>query len=293
MLRPAEAAIVKECASRFLAGESLRSITRGLNERGVPAAQGGRWAEASLRRMLASGRISGERDHHGEVVAAAEWSAIITPEQGRQIRALLADPSRRTSREPRTYLLTGVLTCGVCGARLVARPRAGGQKRYSCTKQAGGCGGIAIKAEEVEVFVAEAVLHRVDSAEVAATVAGRPKQPDAQRWYEQLEQDQAQLEQLATAHGEKQISFQEWLAARKPIEQRITTARKQLAKVTRANALDAYVGKGDELRRDWSLLDMSQQHSIVAAVVDHVAVGPAKRGYNRFDESRLTPIWRP
>lgn len=293
-VRPSEAAIVKDCAKRLLAGESLRSITRTLNEQGVPAAQGGLWSEGSLRRMLGSARISGEREHHGEVVAVAEWPAIIAPEQGRQIRAVLADPSRRTSREPRTYLLTGLLTCGLCGARLVPRPRAGGQRRYSCTKQAGGCGGIAVKAEDVEALIVEAVLHRVDSPQVAAAVAGRPKQPDAQRWYEQLEQDQAQLEQLATAHGEKQITFQEWLAARKPIEQRISTARKQLAKVTRASALDGYAGKGDELRRDWGALDLSQQHSVVEAVVDHVAVGPAPvRGRNRFDESRLTPVWRP
>jgi hypothetical protein len=47
------------------------------------------------------------------------------------------------------------------------------------------------------------------------------------------------------------------------------------------------------LRADWDSLDLSQQHAIVAAVVDSVVVGPARRGYNRFDESRLTPVWRP
>ncbi len=83
------------------------------------------------------------------------------------------------------------------------------------------------------------------------------------------------------------------LAAKKPIEQRITTARKQLAKTTRASALDAFVGKGEELREQWGSLDLSQQHSIVKAVVDHVVVGPGRRGYNRFDPSRLRPVWRP
>lgn len=292
-LVPAEAAIVQECAELFLAGQSLRSMTAKLNARAVPAAGGGSWSEASLRRILKSGRISGERDHHGEVKGPAEWPAIITPEQGRQIRAMLSDPSRRTSKAPRSYLLTGILTCALCEQKLVARPRAGGQRRYACSKQAGGCGGIAIKADEVEQFVTEALLHRVDSPEVAAAVEGRPKEPGAQRWYEQLEVDRAQLEQLATAHGEKQISFQEWLAARKPVEQRISEARKQLAKASRASALDQYVGKGAELLRDWALLDLSQQHAIVAAVVERVVVGRGRRGYNRFDESRLTPVWRP
>jgi hypothetical protein len=80
----------------------------------------------------------------------------------------------------------------------------------------------------------------------------------------------------------------EWKAARKPIDQRATAARKQLAKVTHGGLLDSYVGHSDRLRADWDALDLSQQHAIVAAVVDSVQVGPARRGYNRFDESRLT-----
>ncbi len=83
------------------------------------------------------------------------------------------------------------------------------------------------------------------------------------------------------------------MAARKPIEHRLTAARKQLAKVSRSNVLDAHIGNGDGLRAEWDALDFSQQHAIVAAVVDSVVVGPARRGYNRFDESRLTPVWRP
>jgi hypothetical protein len=73
----------------------------------------------------------------------------------------------------------------------------------------------------------------------------------------------------------------------------MTLARRQLARATRASALDQYVGRGDELREQWDSLDLSQQHAIVAAVVAHIVVGPGRRGYNRFDESRLRPVWRP
>ncbi|HEU5405534.1 MAG TPA: recombinase family protein, partial [Gaiellaceae bacterium] len=37
-LRPAEAAVVAECAKRLLAGEPVRSIAQDLNERAIPAA---------------------------------------------------------------------------------------------------------------------------------------------------------------------------------------------------------------------------------------------------------------
>lgn len=295
-LRPAEAAIVSECAKRLLAGEPVRSITRNLNERGVPTSTGGQWSPQSLRRMLQSARISGQREHHGEIVATAEWPAIVSVEDGVAIRALLANPERRTNKAARRYLLGGLLACSHCGERLVARPRSGGQRRYACAKGVGfaGCGRTYITAEDVERFVTEAILHRLDSAELQRAVERKQKaQPDAQRWWQEAEAAQAQLDELAEVYGQRGISMQEWMAARKPIEHRLTAARKQLAKVSRSNVLDAYIGNGDGLRAEWDALDLSQQHAIVAAVVDSVVVGPARRGYNRFDESRLTPVWRP
>jgi DNA invertase Pin-like site-specific DNA recombinase len=294
-IRPAEAAIVKECSRRVRAGESLRSITIDLNRRGEPAAGGGQWSPQSLRRMLRSPSISGQREHKGEIVATAEWPAIITPAETAEIRALLDDPARRTNRGVRRYLLAGLLACSHCGERLVARPRAGGQRRYACAKGPGfsGCGKTYINADDVERFVTDAVLDRLDSAELADALEGRRRDaPDSERWWEEAEAAQAQLDELATVYGEKQITMPEWLAARRPIEQRLTDARKQLARQTRSTVLDQYAGNGKALRDDWHSLDLSQQHAIVAAVIERVVVGPGRPGYNRFDESRLTAFWR-
>ena len=57
----------------------------------------------------ASARISGQREHNGEIVATAEWAAIITPAETVQIRAKLAEPERRTNKAARRYLLGGLL----------------------------------------------------------------------------------------------------------------------------------------------------------------------------------------
>jgi hypothetical protein len=62
--------------------------------------------------------------------------------------------------------------------------------------------------------------------------------------------------------------------------------------VSRTNVVDRYIRNSDTLRGEWDD-DLSQQHTIIATVVDSVVVGPARPGYNRFDESRLTPLWRP
>jgi site-specific DNA recombinase len=294
-IRPAEAMIVKKCARWFLAGQSIRSICAELNAQGVPAASGGEWSPSSLRRILDSPRIAGQREHKGEIVGKAEWRGIISKADSVKIRARLADPERRTNKSARKYLLGHLLTCSLCGEYLVARPRAGGQPRYACAKGPGfsGCGHTYIAAEPVEALIAEAVLHRLDSPQLARALSGRrAAEPDAERWQAEADAEQAQLDELARLYGERQIGTNEWLKARKPIEKRLTAARKQLGKVSRTTVLDGFVGNAAALREQWASLDLTRQHAIVEAVLAHVVVGPGRRGYNRFDESRLRPVWR-
>jgi len=92
--------------------------------------------------------------------------------------------------------------------------------------------------------------------------------------------------------GNRDISCDEWLAARKPVDARIATTRKKLSRVTTTTVLDGYVGNGESLRSDWGRLDLTKQHAIVAAVLDHAVIASAVRGRNTFDENRVTPVWK-
>lgn len=293
-LRASEAAIVRECARRFLAGESIRSIAADLNERAVPTVSGGEWSPQTLRRMLGSARIAGQREHKGEIVAKAKWKAIISKTDSARIRAKLADPERRTNKSARRYLLVRLLKCGLCGEYLVSRPRSDGQRRYACAAGPGfsGCGHLYVTAAEVEAWVLDACFYRLDSPDLVAAINGAADDPEAERWQQEADDAEAQLQELATAYAAREIGMAEWRTARVPIEQRRTHARKQLAKATRTTVLDGYVGNAARLRAEWGALDLTRQHAIVAALVDHVTVASGRRGYNRFDESRLRPFWR-
>jgi len=148
----------------------------------IETVSGKPWSAQTLRRLLLSARISGQREHHGEIVADAKWPAIITREQTARIRGLLDDPSRQAVRAPRRYLLKGLLRCDACGAALVSRPRDDGSRRYVCARgpQYHGCGRTYVVAEPLEQFVTEAVLWRLDTPERRAGAApptgrGRPR----------------------------------------------------------------------------------------------------------------------
>lgn len=293
-IEPAEAAAIREAVARLRAGDSLRGIATDWNERGIRTVRGGPWKVQVLRRMLASARISGQREYKGEIVARGAWERIITPDDTARVRAILAGATRTTTRTIRRYLLSGGLVrCGVCESVLVARPRQDGTRRYVCAKGPGlpGCGKVAIVAEPLERFIEAAVLYRLDTPELIAALEGATP-PDDEGERANLAADRAQLEELASAYGEKLITFPEYLAARKPIEARIEAAKRALARLNRTEAVTSYVGTAGALRGAWADLPLTRQRAIVAAILDRVVVTPAARGRNRFDPDRLEPVWR-
>ena len=295
-VEPTEAAAIREAVARVRAGDSLRAIASDWNARGITAVRGGAWSNQVLRRMLLSPRLSGQRAYQGEIVAQGEWESILTPDDTSQLSAILGDPARLTRRTVRRYLLSGgLLRCSLCDAVLVARPRGDGSRRYVCAKGPGlpGCGRIAILSEPLETLITEAVLYRLDTPELAAALAGAAsKDAEADAAHASVTADRAQLEELARLWGERQITFPEFLAARKPIEARIDAGQRRVSRLTQTSAIADYVGDGGALRTSWAELPLTRQRAIVAAVLDRVVIRPAVRGRTRFDPDRVDPVWR-
>jgi DNA invertase Pin-like site-specific DNA recombinase len=294
---PSEAAIVRDLVRRVLAGESIRSLAVDLDRRGIPTTTGRpSWSIQTLKRMLRSPRLAGQRAYHDEIVAVGGWEAIITAEESARVRAVLDERGQSRRRDARRYLLAGgLLRCGLCEAVLVSRPAGDGTRRYVCAKGPGlaGCGRIATKADPIEALLVEAVLYRLDSPEMAAILDGRVREdaPTAAIQAE-LDIDREQLVELARVHGERQITLPEWLAARKPIEARVEMAQRRLSRLSSSAAIDDYVGSSDALRAAWIGLPLSRQRAAVAAVLDHAVVRPAGVGGGRFDPDRVVPVWR-
>jgi len=291
---PTEAAVIRTLVARFLAGESSRSLAMWLQAEGVGTVSGKPWRTSTLRDMLRSPRLAGLREHRGEVVGPAVWEGIISEDEHRRVLAKYAEKQASGKRTPQRYLLSGMLRCGKCEATLYSRPR-GEVRRYACMPgpDHGGCGRLTVVADPVERLVADAVLFRLDTQELADTVAGRTSADErAHELTRQLDEAQEELEDLAKARGLRQITTAEWLIAKKPFEQQRERAGHQLAKLTRTDALAGLVGNGSELAASWSSLNLSRQHAITAALVEHVVIGPGERGARTLDPSRVRIVWR-
>jgi site-specific DNA recombinase len=294
-VRIEEARLVREAARRVLAGDSLRSVVRDWNKRKVRTSGGRPWYTSAIHRLLTSARIAGQREHHGEVVAKAEWPAIITPADSARLRAFLNDPARRLNRGARRYLLTGFIRCALCGQRLHARPRGDKRRCYVCASGPGfdGCGKIRVLSEPLEEMVASMVAEAVDTPRLAAAIARERRVLNGEKdLVRSVSGDEEQLEQLARDWAEKRITRPEWLAARSSIEHRLETTRTRLSRERRTLALDGYVGRPGALSRAWETLDLDKRRAVIGEIVDRVEVGAAVKGRNRFDPDRVRVMWR-
>jgi site-specific DNA recombinase len=293
-VRPDEATVVRTLVARFLAGESLRSLATWLEGEGIQTVAGKEWRTTTLKAMLTSGRIAGLREHRGTVVGPAVWEAIIGEDDRRRVLARIVERKSSGRRAPQRYLLSGLLRCGKCGNRLYSQARET-TRRYVCLSgpDHGGCGRLTVVADPLERLIADAVVYRLDTAELADILAGRAAADEQSAAVaEALAQDTAKLDELAAAYSADDISMREWMHARRPIEQRITAAERRLSRVTRTDALRGLIGNGDALRTQWAALNLDRQQAIVSALLDHAVIGPGTPGARSLDASRVQPVWR-
>lgn len=302
-IRRKEADLIRDAAARVLAGESVRSIAVDWQRRGIKSVTGAQWSPTTLKRLLMSGRISGQRDHLG-VMYPAEWPAIIDPDTTARLRAVLSDPSRAKApwSNAREYLLSGFVVCGNpdCKAKMTARPvmRKGHRyRRYHCLTDRGGCNKVGIGAQPLEDLVSEMLLYRLERTPKLAKemkrrrAAGTTKTKASMESLASLEQRLAELPEMYAA-GE--ITRAQWVTAQASIEKKLTDARGTLAEGVRDDNAAAVLGDPEAIRREWDDPDTSldRRRAILGVVLDRVVIAPTSKQNNRFDPSRVEPIWR-
>ena len=122
-IEPTESVIVADIFERFYAGESLRSVTRLLQDQGVPTRSGRPWSTRTVRDMLTNPRYAGWAVYQGEIPTdndgnplRGQWSPLVSEEVFDVIQARLSDPARKTNRigTDRRYIGSSLYVCDTC-----------------------------------------------------------------------------------------------------------------------------------------------------------------------------------
>lgn len=291
----AEAEALRDAARRILAGTSTAVIAQEWHDAGFSGTLGARWSPSGVRRVLSSGRVAGLRMRDGVAIGKAAWPAIIDVATWEALVALFGGRRHGPHGAARRYLLSGVLVCSKCGARM-----SGGviskAPRYVCPPPyRGGCSGLVTTASHTDRVVVERVVAHVASEAFAARVAtaleadqdasGRVRAVSAR-----LDVDRGRLASLAGLWAAGEIGRGEWMEARRVLAESVAAAEGELAILSASGAVAA-MPSADVLAEEWPSMTLDEQRAVLAALVDHVLVLPSRGKGRRFDEGRLVIEW--
>ena len=274
---PAERAVIRECVDAILNdGASLRSLCLRLNARGITTPNGNRWRTTPLRRVLTGPRLAGQRTHtvkrsgNGNVVAA-QWQAIVTPQEHARIVARLSNTAHRLPAGK--HLLSGILYCHVCGTKMISW-KSGARRAYICPPPNQGHGCVSIAAPSLEAHV------------IANATAIRHHEPVIPVLYD-TSNERAAIADFVALVGKGTFTNDE-------ITARVAELRAEIAAKDAAN--DATVTDaeratvGDTLFARWDSLDIDGQRAALAAIVYRVEIRRATKMGRGFNAERVTVI---
>lgn len=153
--------------------------------------------------MLRTPTYAGFRVRRGVIVGQGTWAPLIAPEDWRRLQDMLGVRGPAGESLVR-YLLTGIATCGECGAGLrggaqtAKRVRGVGERStypvYVCPRGFH----VAVHRGRLDAMVSEAVLDRMERADFVALLGRGGDRPDPERvaLVEEIEAYRAGLEEV-------------------------------------------------------------------------------------------------
>ncbi|MEA2491729.1 MAG: site-specific recombinase [Acidobacteriota bacterium] len=165
-----EADIVRRMYRRYIEGASLTRIAGELNDAGLHGRRSGMWKTKQVGRTLDSPAYAGLTSLDGEIFVA-QWDPIVERATWDEVQELRLPENRgQRARKIGTggpYLLTGVITCGLCGRNAHhhrKKNRAGKDtSAYRCMTQhhGGRCRGGGVSRARAERIVTDELVRRV------------------------------------------------------------------------------------------------------------------------------------
>jgi len=279
-----EAAVLNQMAQYFLIGWSTTEITTWLNDNEIPAASGGHWSRRVVKDHLLSKRSAGIRVYKGQ-----EFPGTWTPIFSKDLHARLVSEwqrrhgdGKRARSDTRRYLLTGLLYCGRCGAKMMGsahndRPGGPVRDKYRCVPGdlKRGCGNLMRVAVTIDHLVTESVLYRLDTPEMKALLVAqesRAAEIDPLRQKEAALRDR--LDEFEQDRTDGLINRDEYFRLRDGVLDRLRVVEVELSALYSSEQAQALLSPITTLREAWGANPMSWRRRLLSLVIERIDVEP-------------------
>jgi site-specific DNA recombinase len=216
------------------------------------------------------------------------YKAIFTIPEWEDLRDYLTRDSRTAQAGHQgglKYLLSGIVSCGLCGARCRGRwDNRHGVHHYACpspTDSSGGCGKVSINGPQLDAMITQQVLDYLSTMEI---------QTEEQPWPREAE--------LAAAEA-KILDLMEAYQADILLKEDVFPAVAQLRGTARTLRRERSTWNREQMRATeatttivdkWPELSTDRRRTIIASVVHTVAIRKPTIKAARFDPDRVEVV---
>ena len=259
-IEPAEAKLLRTIVDRVIAGESLRSVTRWLDEQGIETKRGNRWNPVTVRQLIVRPTIAGLRNdpNDAENFLVAPWKPIIEVDKWHRLLDELGSTKRKTHAAGVTStsvgnLLSGVLFC-TCGAKM--RPRwqnhndgRAKTRRYQCGTSnihPDACCGPSVRADDAEQFVTSELMQALQGVRIP---------PVTMRDDERAAEVEQELDELVVLYEQRRIKLDEYLRLRAAAQGELDRIEAEAHIDRRDSTITKLIGQGVDIEQAWNAVD--------------------------------------
>jgi site-specific DNA recombinase len=253
-INEAEAEHVRFMFDESEQGRGSRHIAKLLNDKNVLTKRGKQWDSVNVKRLITNPTLMGvkifnmrdETKGKRKIREKSQWivkenshPAIITPERFEAVQTILnaRKPSRANS-DNETYLLTGLIYCKHCGARMkgsTARLKKHTYYRYLCGSYSlgYGCKYHAVHRDDVEAQLIDAIRRISESSDsdIQEMVSTRFNGNEVKEIESQLLKIEKRMQKQIEAYEHDLISASDLKLARQRIEKEKEKLLEQLERL--------------------------------------------------------------
>lgn len=274
VIDPPQADAIRELYRMVIAGESLRSLAKFLNDKGFKTGRGNPFAGNVVGNMLRNPRYAGHRTVGNQIIGKGLWEPIVDQDTFDQGLAILTTPGRRHSRglEPK-YLLSGIALCGREGCGGVLRPNISTRRKpvYVCPS----CTKLTRQMDPVHEVVNVYMVERLSMPDVIAQSAAKP---DALR--SALNARDAilgRMDTLADSFALGEVTARQMARINEQLQFQLAAAELEVQRLQPNRTLDGMTGPGAAAA--WEAASIEQKRGIIRSMVKVTVlpVGPGVR----------------
>lgn len=294
---------VVDATDRILAGEHMAGICQEWNEAGLLTTTGKRWDSQRLRQMLEAPAIGGLVEYKGTIMAD-NGDGPLDRETWERLCRYFA--SRKRGRPATAYLLSGLLTCDLCGSRLYGRPVVSQnpypdgevRRQYWCQyrmaegEHGAGCGRLTIDQRFADAVVARYVVKRLGDprhADRVARVAARV-QEEHRRLRAELDRLNSEIDDLMDKVGTFGWTPDRVDRAVAKYQPQVEEVQQKIARLEQIPT-DSQRGAAEDAQADWDAANNTERRTLIRRAFPEglVVLKAESSGKASLVETRIVP----